>query len=70
MKRFIFYIALFLSGVIGVFGTLTACCGALPGVSNALSFVDTEWEITLLVISAAVMLYGLIQCIIELKKEK
>lgn len=70
MKKFIFNVALFLAGIIGVFGTLTACCGALPGVSNALSLVNTPEEILLLIFSAAVMLYGLIQCIAELKKEK
>ena len=70
MKKFIFNIALFLAGVIGVFGTLTACCGASPGVSNALRFIDRGEEIALLIFCVAVMLYGLIQCIIELKKEQ
>ncbi len=69
MKKFIFNIALFLAGVIGVFGTLTACCGASPGVSNALRFIDRGEEILLLVVCSAVMIYGLVQCMLELKKE-
>jgi len=69
MKKFIFHIALFLAGTIAVFGTLTACCGSLAGVSNPLTCIDTLGGILLLLASAAVMLYGLVQCIIELRKE-
>ena len=69
MKRFIFHIALFLAGTIAVFGTLSACCGSLAGVSASLTCIDTFGEILLLLVSAAVMVYGLVQCIIELKKE-
>lgn len=70
MKKFIFNIALFLAGTIAVFGTLTACCGSIAGVSNALRCVNTAEEILLLAVSAAVMIYGLVQCIIEIKKER
>lgn len=69
MKKFIFYVALFLSGTIGVFGTLTACCGAQPGVSNALRFLDTPEEIILLLFCLAVMIFGLVKSIAEMKKD-
>lgn len=69
MKKFIFYIALFLAGTIGVFGTLSACCGAQPGVSNALRFLDTPEETVLLLVCLAVMFFGLVKSIIEIKKD-
>ncbi len=69
MKKFVFYVALFLAGVIGVFGTLTACCGALPGVSNALSLINTPDEIILLLVCFAVAVFGLVKSIAEMKKD-
>ncbi len=69
MKKFVFYVALFLAGVIGVFGTLTACCGALPGVSNALSLINTPEEIILLLVCFAVAVFGLVKGIAEMKKD-
>lgn len=70
MKKFIFYIALFLAGTVGVFGTLSACCGALPGVSNALSLLNTPEEIILLLVCLAVMIFGLVKSICEVRKDK
>ncbi len=69
MKKFIFNIALFLAGVIGIFGTVSGVCGPLAGTSNSLDRFDTAPEILLLVVCAAVMIYGLVKCILELKKE-
>ena len=69
MKKFIFNIALFLAGVTGVFGTVSAVCGPLAGTSNSLDRFDRAPEILLLIACAVVMIYGLAQCIIELKKE-
>ncbi|MBR2867522.1 MAG: hypothetical protein IKB88_00445 [Clostridia bacterium] len=70
MKKFIFYIALFLAGTVGVFGTLSACCGALPGVSNALSLLNTPEEIILFLVCLAVMIFGLAKSICEVRKDK
>ncbi len=69
MKKFIFNIALFLAGVIGVFGTVSAVCGPLAGTSNSLDHFNTAPEILLLVACTAVMIYGFVMCILELKKE-
>lgn len=69
VKKFIFYVALFLAGVIGVFGTLSACCGSQPGVSNALRLLNTPEEIILLLVCFAVAVFGFVKSIIEMKKD-